>query len=120
MLFALAGIQDVECVFLPYQERVPLTFLFAADILDKPLESIFGYISVLPGAFVAPLAFQNLSSSLVVYRFSAYRYKALLNGTDGLGPLQTYFLGEKMHEPGAVASLAECGSCRSCLCRVVY
>ena len=41
MLFALAGIQDVECVFLPYQERVPLTFLFAADILDKPLESIF-------------------------------------------------------------------------------
>lgn len=31
--------------------------------------------------------------------FSAYRYKALLNGADGYGPLQTYFLGEKMHEP---------------------
>ena len=32
-------------------------------------------------------------------RFSAYRYKALLNGPDGFGPLATYFLGEKMHEP---------------------
>lgn len=60
-----------------------------SNILDKPLESVFGYISVLPGAF------------------SAYRYKALLNGKDGKGPLQAYFLGEKMHEAGSIASLGE-------------
>ncbi|KAM0748706.1 glycosyltransferase family 2 protein [Meredithblackwellia eburnea MCA 4105] len=59
-----------------------------SNILDKSLESVFGYISVLPGAF------------------SAYRYKALLNDSHGHGPLATYFLGEKMHEAGNVASLA--------------
>ncbi|KAI0345496.1 glycosyltransferase family 2 protein [Trametopsis cervina] len=54
-----------------------------SNILDKPLESIFGYISVLPGAF------------------SAYRYIALQNDVTGEGPLQKYFLGEKMHGAGA-------------------
>ncbi|KAH7102577.1 glycosyltransferase family 2 protein [Auriculariales sp. MPI-PUGE-AT-0066] len=54
-----------------------------SNILDKPLESIFGYISVLPGAF------------------SAYRYHALQNDATGQGPLQKYFLGEKMHGAGA-------------------
>ncbi|KAI0793146.1 glycosyltransferase family 2 protein [Irpex lacteus] len=54
-----------------------------SNILDKPLESIFGYISVLPGAF------------------SAYRYIALQNDITGEGPLQKYFLGEKMHGAGA-------------------
>ncbi|KAH8082444.1 glycosyltransferase family 2 protein [Cristinia sonorae] len=54
-----------------------------SNILDKPLESVFGYITVLPGAF------------------SAYRYIALQNDITGEGPLQKYFLGEKMHGAGA-------------------
>ena len=47
-----------------------------ANQLDKPLESVFGYIQVLPGAF------------------SAYRYHALLNTETGIGPLASYFLGD--------------------------
>jgi chitin synthase len=47
--------------------------------LDKPLESVFGFISVLPGAF------------------SAYRYAALQNRGDGRGPLEKYFIGEQNH-----------------------
>ncbi|CAL9734414.1 chitin synthase 2 [Monosporozyma servazzii] len=47
-----------------------------SNILDKPLESLFGYITVLPGAL------------------SAYRYRALQNHEDGSGPLNSYFLGE--------------------------
>ncbi|CAL1212165.1 unnamed protein product [Candida parapsilosis] len=45
-----------------------------SNILDKPMESVFGFISVLPGAF------------------SAYRYEALLN-INGKGPLEKYFKG---------------------------
>lgn len=51
-----------------------------SNILDKPVESTFGYISVLPGAL------------------SAYRYCALKNHEDGTGPLQSYFKGEKLEE----------------------
>ncbi|KAK0548347.1 Chitin synthase 4 [Tilletia horrida] len=50
-----------------------------SNILDKPLESVFGYITVLPGAF------------------SAYRYISLQNDSTGQGPLQKYFLGESLH-----------------------
>ena len=50
-----------------------------SNILDKPLESVFGFISVLPGAF------------------SAYRYIALQNDHLGQGPLASYFKGETLH-----------------------
>lgn len=51
-----------------------------SNILDKPLESVFGYITVLPGAL------------------SAYRYHALQNDpVTGHGPLSQYFKGETLH-----------------------
>lgn len=53
-----------------------------SNILDKPTESVFGFISVLPGAF------------------SAYRYTALLNDSNGQGPLEKYFKGEFLHGSG--------------------
>ena len=54
-----------------------------SNILDKPLESAFGFITVLPGAF------------------SAYRYVALQNDKTGNGPLEKYFAGEKLHGANA-------------------
>jgi len=54
-----------------------------SNILDKPLESVFGYITVLPGAL------------------SAYRYFALQNDENGHGPLSQYFKGETLHGQNA-------------------
>ncbi|KAI9206504.1 chitin synthase 1 [Polychytrium aggregatum] len=54
-----------------------------SNILDKPLESVFGYIQVLPGAF------------------SAYRYSALQNSSPNTGPLASYFRGEALHSEAA-------------------
>ena len=54
-----------------------------SNILDKPLESAFGYITVLPGAL------------------SAYRYHALQNDHTGHGPLSQYFKGETLHGQNA-------------------
>ena len=50
-----------------------------SNILDKPIESTFGYITVLPGAL------------------SAYRFYALQNDATGHGPLSQYFKGEVLH-----------------------
>jgi chitin synthase len=55
-----------------------------SNILDKPMESSFGFISVLPGAL------------------SAYRYVAIQNDKNGEGPLEKYFRGEKMHATAGV------------------
>jgi chitin synthase len=59
---------------------VSLSFLFFFWFYSTVAlsESVFGYITVLPGAF------------------SAYRYIALQNDLTGEGPLQKYFLGETM------------------------
>ncbi|KAK9369351.1 chitin synthase-domain-containing protein, partial [Lipomyces kononenkoae] len=55
-----------------------------SNILDKPLESTFGFISVLPGAF------------------SAYRYIALQNDVNGQGPLEKYFKGETLQSHAGI------------------
>ncbi|KAH9818239.1 chitin synthase-domain-containing protein, partial [Melampsora americana] len=49
-----------------------------SNILDKPLESVFGYITVLPSAF------------------SAYQYITLQNDARGEGLLTQYFKGETL------------------------
>ena len=69
-----------------------------SGILDKPTESMFGYISVLVGSF-----YHRLHVVFIVFpffqpgAFSAYRYIALQNDKNGQGPLASYFKGEVLH-----------------------
>jgi cellulose synthase/poly-beta-1,6-N-acetylglucosamine synthase-like glycosyltransferase len=73
----VAGVCGEIAVFKPdYLNPVEASQHFEykmSHILDKSTESIFGYISVLPGAF------------------SAYRYESIKPGEDGSGPLVDYF-----------------------------
>src|SRR4051794_36162120 len=70
------------CTNLFTQLVAPKTFEHKmSNIGAKPLESVFGYISVLPGAF------------------SAYRYQALQGR-----PLTQYFKGEVMHGGASVST----------------
>ena len=67
-----------------------------SNILDKPTESLFGYISVLVSSSAFCMAMSH-SEITQPGAFSAYRYIALQNDKNGLGPLASYFKGEVLH-----------------------
>ena len=79
LLNPLVAAQNFEYKVSSMHSKPLTSFLQMSNILDKPTESVFGYISVLPGAF------------------SAYRYIALKNDSEGKGPLSSYFKGEMLH-----------------------
>ena len=66
-------------------------------ILDKPTESMFGYISVLVCIFPPIVYVSDNNNFRKPGAFSAYRYIALQNDSKGQGPLASYFKGEVLH-----------------------
>jgi len=62
-----------------------------SNILDKPMESLFGYCTVLPGAFSA-YRVSNVDGVWLMIQ-----YIALQNNSDGTGPLASYFQGEDLN-----------------------
>ena len=68
-----------------------------SNILDKPTESFFGYISVLVRPILVSLTHRTITRRFQPGAFSAYRWIALQNDKTGRGPLASYFKGEVLN-----------------------